>query len=76
MSSEEESSEERSGSGEEEEDEESEDPAVEVENSFYSAQDAMEDKNFDDAIEGFEEVIELEQGYLGKKKIRRSKMVF
>ena len=76
MSSEEESSEERSGSGEEEEDEESEDPAVEVENSFYSAQDAMEDKNFDDAIEGFEEVIELEQGYLGKKKLEEAKWSF
>lgn len=71
MSSDEESGSESgsgSGSGSEEESE-VEEPQVEVENSFYSAQDQMEEKNWDDAIEGFEEVIELEQEFLTKKKI-------
>lgn len=72
MSSEEES-EERSGSNEEEEEEEEEEPAVEVENSFYSAQDAMEEKNFEDAIEGFEECVELEKEFISKKKLDEAK---
>lgn len=61
---------------EEQEEEEEEDPQVEVENSYYSASDAMEDKNWDDAIEGFEECIQLEKDYLAKKKIEEAKWFF
>jgi len=76
MSSDEES-ESGSGSGsEEEETSEEEDPKVEVENSFYSAQDQMEEKNYDDAIEGFEEVVELEAEFLSKKKLDEAKWTF
>lgn len=75
MSSEEES-ESGSGSGSEDESSEEEEPQVEVENSFYSAQDQMEEKNFDDAIEGFEEVVELETDFITKKKLEEAKWTF
>eukprot|EP01091_Cochliopodium_minus_P008891 TRINITY_DN208_c0_g1_i2.p1 TRINITY_DN208_c0_g1~~TRINITY_DN208_c0_g1_i2.p1 ORF type:complete len:446 (+),score=161.44 TRINITY_DN208_c0_g1_i2:66-1403(+) len=74
MSSSEEESSERSGS--EEESSEEEDPKVEVENDFYSAQDLFEEKNWEDAAEGFEGVIELEADFLSKKKLDEAKWTF
>lgn len=72
MSSEEESD----YSEEEEEEEESEDPVVETENVFYTAQDAMEDGDINEAIEGFEEAFQLEQDYLKEKKLEETKWSF